>query len=759
MIRSTIALVALCGVSSVAIAQNQFRSDDVVVMRRTIAPPNMKPDTVTPTPGVTATPTPGVTPTPSPTPTPGSAGTPTPTPTPTPGSSGSGSTPTPTPTSSAARTWVPLTAAVIAGGVPQSGSLLSFDTTQGAACMENDVSVVRTLCASGASSLPGFGTITSTVTTEPRLRTAVFDPNALKAQAPSLTDQGINQLCSSSVNFGGETWKLRCDPDLLRMHYEKVATLAMIQAPTLPYPSVDKPKYQYDLSFSTNAGGIKCRDTDTGEFVSSSLCDYLPDPTGVGTVTVQATYSPPHRIAVFNRDDISAKAPGVSVYSCNSSMSVKVTGGTNEWWGFSCNPADISGVYVKVPYAGYPFQGTSYKAVERGFVPATQLSTTDMQPWTDTMPVTVTAACMNTTTGKVVAYDTNYGSEYQKYCLSLANPPSVKTYNIKASYHPYFRKALIDPEDLMSQVSQVTAAQLCGKTFTLVPGKNPGYNQPYESDWKTTCNPDDVVDNYVRKISKIYAGDIGNAFGGPSTGKPLMTMQLPTRYSTTNTICLNKTTGIEVAIDKCGYMSYPVEADLPKISVTLQPAYRKVLVDMAEVRSKFPYTINFGKQTEAEFLQSQPYISSVTVPGVTKSESWRMTTNPDDMIIKHEVVNYSIGYRFLDAPSGRLALSGASYDTDVQVYNSQYGCRILATGAISLIDTQSSLGSCAYFPLQTGDRPLRVTLNPSNKTMLVKRSNFMAVFPNARWPNSCNQTFKVRGPDGEAFYTGSCVTD
>lgn len=74
-----ILVLAACSVGALCAPAHAQSSTDVVVMRRTVAPPTVRHDpTPAPTPVGTATPAPGVSPTPAP------AATPTPTPTPTP---------------------------------------------------------------------------------------------------------------------------------------------------------------------------------------------------------------------------------------------------------------------------------------------------------------------------------------------------------------------------------------------------------------------------------------------------------------------------------------------------------------------------------------------------------------------------------------------------------------------------------------------------------------------------------------------------
>jgi len=525
--RTTAVLIAMLMASAASATVVQ---SDVVVMRRVITRPNpTTPPVVTPpvSPPV-STPTPDPSPTPAPT---------------------------------ATFAWEPLLA-VNPNQSAGSGTWL-VDTTTSPRCFDvaTGLTVSQSSCLNVAkpSSIAVFGV---PATLSRNLRRVSIDRAAVLARAPTITN--IESLCADAVVFVnvegvGQPWRVSCDPETTREHYERYATTAFaVAGQTVPVDGVGV------LQTATHLAAVGCRDTDTGGVASpSSLCDHFPNGPTLGYFDIPIKGSVDlHRIE-YDWDALLAKAPGLVNRTawCSSSLSVLPEGTTTaQDWSIGCTPG-----YARNHYERYvstlSFSGTD------NVLPLTQ----------GVSAVGSGAACRDTDTGTDVA---------ASICQFLRSTVGAGTFRVPvAGYSVNLRKVAFDRAVIRSMVSNDAAATaLCGGKTVSVRATATATGTDYVN-YTTTCSLDNVREHY-EVVAQSVGFDTTSKLRLPGDGLLSMVAFAPacrdTDASANNR--LSSYTG-------CSNFPSNFEATFG-IPYDLRPESHQIRIRRSDIRAHAPYATN-----------------------------------------------------------------------------------------------------------------------------------------------------------------------
>lgn len=572
------------------------RNDDVVVMRRTIADPNMRRPSPTPTPAQSVTPTPAVTTTPTPTPTP----------------SGPSVSPTPTPAATPA-----------------------------------------------------------------------------PSQSPSPTPPP----------------------------YEKVATIARLQTPMLPYASANRTTYESSLSYSTDAGGVLCRDVATRTVASSpSACDDVPNPASVGTQTITATFQPTLKVAVIDRQSLLARSPELTNMTsvCAENTLFNVTGGLSEKWRVSCDPADLKGASDYVAVGISAIAGTTsnnnYAQAASQTLPDYQLQIA-VSPWgSDTL-------CRQISTGLNVAIGN----------CSTARPG----FFMGMTVNPRMRAVYVSRDAMIQAIPEITPANLnkfCQSTVSIL-SYTTGNTEVLNH--RVRCDPDALRDHYAIVPTRAYptsaypgvsnySGDTGTEYTAPL---PINVNNYP--------VCVDTDTGQATPASEALACE-----NLPKpkgftVSGTFSGAYRRVLFNWDEVAAKVPAANNATNKANACAMDIQVY----NIQG-SGSTTFKTTCDPED-IRRHHVKDpfqALVPSYFSTTATYNQIRSGSPDFTMTQniSLNIGYKCRDTDTNKI-IADTSK----CDWLATPENMKPYAYTMrvSPTGKTITFRWSDLID-----RAPNVANKT-------------------
>lgn len=596
----------------------------------------------------------------------------------------------------------PSIATPVAASLP-IGDGITFDTSvAGVKCLDaiTGVDVSAASCA-GSPTPPTIGRVVVQAKVQPLLRRVLIDPSAIRAFAPTVTN--VDSLCARSpVSIGGQAWEIVCTADALRYHYEKRPTTVTLINPTGGVAaSGTAANYAGSLTFSTRTG-VSCIDTDDGSIAPASMCAYAPDPASVGQFSVPATYSPAFRTVSFDKAALAAVAPAVApdkvASQCAVSFDRVPDSGVRELWQTSCDPASISGQYVKVGRS-VTVTGVS-----------TQPSATIGKPrFNDTLSISTLVGflCRDLKTGQAATDATK--------CQYLPNNASVGQFGIPVTGDPNFRTFLINPQDVLARAPEVTnIASLCSGSVTV-----PVTNGTSEV-WKLSCTPDDIAGSF-RKVATT-ASLVTYPYsrnGGYSTGTPDYADAL-SMSTLTGAQCVNADTGLEANSAKCLYVPNPPSVAQFTIPMTVSARFRLVVIDPADIL-KFAPTV-----TNARALCGLTFNFNLFIG--YGNEVWKFTCDRSDIAGTFARYGKSV-YVTGDPSTSGYALNGvANYAAVSQVSTLlNYGCRNTDTSQ------DADLAKCAYVPNPTSVAAFAVpvTVSAQTRKVLIDYRDVLKIAPEA----------------------------
>lgn len=492
-------LMAAASVMAVVSASAGYSSvgdgQDVVIMRRVIAPPNRVPvSQPTPSPG------PSVTPTPSPSDTPLPEGPPVP-----------GQTPTPSPTPTAAYELV-----VARGEIssvqkwPVASGVVTLDTEKYAVCRKADTK--ETVSSSFCSQLgptPGVGLFPVAVSGNATYRTLIVSRADVLAASPVTN---IDALCSSTVRVGTQSWKLRCDPSLISGRYGWIPTSGI-------WPTQAPPT---DGTWKLNATAWKCFDTETGLEEASSLC---PVTKPSETFSIPAGFDRDMRVIVPDRDAIAAELPFADADAlCHrDGESVSISPSSTQLWYLRCDPDYLRRHLRRIPTVVYNVSGQRMPAAGAfGYQVSTSLSG---------------IVCIDDDTGQTVTSET-------WRCNYLPLDSTAAYYDVPAIASQELRVVEFDWNWIAARVPTLGAAtrsSWCARTVSVYPAVGTSVQ-----DWRMSCTPGAARNHFERYVSTITAA--GSSYNIAPFEDGFMVNGSSVR-------CRDTDTGLDTDSSNCTYLS------------------------------------------------------------------------------------------------------------------------------------------------------------------------------------------------------------
>jgi hypothetical protein len=510
------------------------------------------------------------------------------------------------------------------------------------------------------------------------------------------------------------------DPTPTPSQYEKVATQAILQVKTLPYPSVNKPTYTDTLDYSTNASGVVCRDKTTMKAATNpAACDGLDNPPSVGTQTITATFQPTLKIAVIVRQDLLGKAPDLTNMDavCAQATGFNATGGNAEGWKVSCNAADLT---AASDYKAIGIIANAMTMRDDNFNRASFPGSADYAIPIPINPRLDVGLCRQISTG-------------QNVDLSKCVTTGPGLY-VPGTISPGLRTAYIPRDEMYKIMPEITAqgmATLCSSTLSMVSSN--GYTtQAYTH--RVRCDADSLRNHYEMLPSRAYptasypnltayATDTGSDYTAPLT---INTSQNP--------VCTDTDTGNAVpTADQvvCDNIAKPKIGQI-KITGTYSAAYRRVFFNWEDLVAIAPAADNASNKTAACAMDI-----SVYNPQNSGYATFKTTCNMADLRRHHVKVAtnaYNSG-SFLTTKGYYSDINTGPDFTMMQNVNmsvSNPKCRDTDNGAI-LAANANSVGSPCQYLAESSETQLRqyeMRVSPVNKTITVRWSDLLANSPN-----------------------------
>ena len=682
-------IMLLSGAALAGPAWADTRTTDIVVMRKVMpyvnsadAPKGTMP---TPTPGTTPTPTPGGTPTPTPS-----------------------ATPTPTPTSGAKTVYVP-TGAIFVSASASKAQVTLTTAVMGLQCQSSQGAPLPIYsCDASSAHATGYGTIVVSSQASSGLRVIVINPAELKQQVPTISDTSVASLCSSSASIDGVTWKLRCDPALLRDHYRKAATYAYLETPTLPAPTANKPNYAGSLNYYIDSM-YQCIDTDTGKVTDATWCSGKTG--GATSLAVSATYAPAYRTVVIDRQSILSKEPYISNMDsvCSDARTFPVTGGNPEGWRISCNPADITDRYISVPTTAkgmsvYP-PTTFDKIAYRGGPDVT-----------GDLPLNVTYAglyCRDTTTGQTAT---------STLCKDTWRFNDVR---VPATFSTSLRTIVIDYNDVL-KVGPEISNTICATTTTVV-AQDKDHTYTLDGirffDYKVSCDREALRNHYrIAVVGPIVESTVSWSNGNFS--------QLSINRSK-NTSCIDTDTG-SPALDqsRCANIAAS-NIDNAMVPAVYEPQLLLAYVNWNDVLKVAPEATN-----KAFFCSGGSAFRSKEM-----DKNYKITCNPDDIRLHYKKVATTA-----DKPTLYTTTYFNQSEADYVLNQA-----VSTAGVVTCIDTDTNApakdpNACANVkdPAEVGYFKVDFKVSSKNNTITMRWADLLNFAPNlANRSTFCSGTISL----------------
>ena len=592
----------------------------------------------------------------------------------------------------------------------------------GIRCYDRDNAIVTGDC----STMPIGGTVgaaTLKATMREELRTLLIDPDEVSAASWPVDTQTI---CSSSVRMstaqGSQTWKVRCDPAEITVHYQKYPTMAYVTETVVPGT-----RYLVD----TASSGVRCLDTDTGQLASNqSKCDYLPAPSNVGLLSVPMASNATTRTVAVNRQDILALAPSVTNLDqfCMGRTPVIAAGAKQSWY-MRCGIDDVNRQYEKtVAEISDPMGTAGGWSNPSNYSDAIRAKT-----------YTTNRSAMTIGIYSITCWDKANDNKAvdQAQCTYLADGPVHRgSFDVPAAYSANMRTVVIDRADVQAYAPNLTDAQLtalCTTSYTIAGGT-----------WKVRCDPREVEEHYEK-----YATAVSDPRGGTS---------YPNRYAndsfnpTSLTIGISdigcwdtSTNAISTDASMCTYLpTGPRMYDSIVVSAKSSVALRTVAIKRSDVQAALPRlsvaqlnalctsSYTFGKSTDA-------------------AQAWKVRCDEAEIDNHYEKYVASIvdPSDYITQFKGNSTINKVTPPTSLNIGIWSVGCWDTLTNARA-----TDQSKCTYLP--TGPVmydmiTVPVQPNAELRTMYLKREDLLAAAP--RLPESyiaevCNDTYGISAASG-----------
>lgn len=497
-------------------------------------------------------------------------------------------------------------------------------------------------------------------------------------------------------------------PTPTQSNYEKVATLAILQATTLPYASANRPTYQGTLSYSTNAAGVTCRNRETRQSVSTSLCDNIANPSSVGTQTVAATYQPTHRIAVIDRQALLARSPDLTNLDavCAQTVTFAVSGGASESWKVSCNPVDIQGDYVAF--------GVKSNVMLMNDPDHNRNSFPGGANYNRDIPINPhlwEGICRKVSTGEDVPLSN----------CSTSGPPLY----VPGVVNPQTRFIYINFDDMLRIMPEHRDREaFCASTGPMQSSNN--YGTVNSFSYKVRCDPHSVDMHYeyvpTRGLPTTtltgnvhYSTDLGYDVTGP--------LKIST---TTFPVCKDTDNGQTVDASICANIP-PGRVGTFEITATYSAAYRKVLINWNDILALVP-----NAQVQSATCDMDVNISGTSSAGYTK---FRTTCNPADLRRHHTVIATRAAPQNsfkTEKTFSQLTTTSPDFTMTQNIVVSVNG-RCIDTDNGQDLGASEATGSPCLFIADSEEaklRPYSFTISPSRKTVTFRWADILANSPN-----------------------------
>jgi hypothetical protein len=734
-LKNSCALIALTAATMLSgIAQAQ----DVVVMRRPIAPPNRMLE------GVNA------------------PSTPTPTPTPT-------ASPTPADTATyklVVRTlgdpfnyYTSGTSRYANAVVPANEVTVAVSDTSCVNASDGNVVSVTKCRGMGGPSINDRSTLPAQMDAD--LRAVYVTRAALQGIDPAIGSAELDRMCNSSIVIGPsgstQTWKLSCDPKSVVNSYERFvyglgdpfnyfASSAVRYANTQPSGTTVK----------LAVVDARCWDNATNAYASdqSRCTNLVKGYKATDRVTVGAAYSQNLRTIAISKAEVLSLLPhytqsvntGDLNQMCNSSLAIGTSAGGTVNYKLRCDPAEVSEHYERFAYGlGDPFN----------YYATSSARYQNQSPAATTVNIALAdVRCWDTATNA-------YASDQSK-CTYL--PTGANVYdlvNVPATFSQNLRTIAIDKADILAKLPHYTQGvntsdlnNLCNSTVTV------GTSAGGTANYKLRCDPKEVAETYERFVYGV--GDPFNYYASSATR-----YQNPSTTGTTLKLAASDVRCWDTATkayasdqSKCTYLPTGVNVyDVFTVAATISQNLRTVAIDKAEVLAKLPhYTQGVNTGDLNNLCNGSVYFGTAS-NGVV---SYKLRCSPADVAEHYERFAYGLGDPFNyyansaqryqnpspTATTVNIAVSDARcWDTDTDGYASdQSKCTYLQTG----INTNDLVNVSA-----TISQNLR-TIAISKAEVLAKLPHYTTKVNTGDLNNLCTSDLRIGTSSGTTSYKLRC---
>ena len=518
----------------------------------------------------------------------------------------------------------------------------------------------------------------------PDNRTVVVTRDTILAQSPRIAN--LDAFCKSQVtvstNGTNASWRMRCDPAALNEAFDSYVFNGAFITQELPTANMT-----YQVSTP------KCRSLSTGEDVTTSFCDSLPDK----YVTVQKIPVPilgtsrELRTIAIDPDEYRNLLNNQNLNYCSSSVAIYRTGtsGSTDSWFVRCGADELKEVYER-RHTTLSGNVTPYPKVGQATTIAFRRNS---------------EICWNTEKN---AIETNTSK-----CSYITNSPVLySSTDIPATFSDQLRRVLVNTDDVKKAYPWNTTNP-CNQLVYVERS-----NSTTADGWRTVCNPDEVnPDNYERRYSTIAQPD-SVSFDDTTVS-----------FRRNGMYCWNKKISVNEDAGLCEYLTNsPANLSSTPIPAIFNSELRRVWIDKNAFDAAYPWFVLNVSNNPCS------YTLNVKRPNSTSTDAWKTTCNKDDVDSSRY---YSIATQVY--PPSATARYPDVTSTVLQLRVGSINCVDKTTG--QNVDTTT----CAYLNAEKGPKAgeyfsIPSSTNTSLYQVTIKKSDVLAAHPNTTLVYICNNT-------------------
>lgn len=571
-------------------------------------------------------------------------------------------------------------------------------TVYNTACMEAATGEVVDI--PGCTSLPATKPFDIPAAFSEPLRTLVIDRTDLEQRLPYVTN--MDSLCTSTTNIatpeGNRSYKVRCDPAEIEMHYEKQPTIVSSVTQNFPF---ENGAYQV----STQSSGIRCFDTRTNEEAADQTkCAWLPNPAYAGILSLTSKSNIDNKTVVINPEELTAIAPKIKNLDafCSSSATVR-RNSLNETWRVRCNDSDLTvafETYIK------SLAALSTNSTSAGASNSRQYSGSGTYKYA---------------VSSVGCRDLHSGIEVNtSNCSSLLSQDKIndiKTVSV-ISESINLRTIAVSKAEIEAISPEAAAvSNVCKRTVYIWVGNN-------FQIWDLTCDESQTLEHYEQANIRITPPQSTTTRGIQGSGLAHLRVG---GYD-----CMDTSTSPSVKMantDKCLYFPFPQVSSTSEFPAIYRQDLRTVYISRNDILARYPNIVNID-----ELCSRNDY--DVLRPTSSYTDDWKLRCD------RREVEGTYERKASLIHPAAHTANYPKNPFSEVQFRIETITCYRKETGLIALDQTK-----CDYVddgPKRYGYFTVPASMDAINKVVTVNRSDIFSQHPLANLSYLCADNRKIK---------------